>query len=226
MHTRVFSEHQRTVFERLKLVKDFFDQHEIILFGGTALALQVGHRMSYDFDFLSPQADLRDEFLNQLKAILPELTVIQWEENSLSIHWNEVQISFFSSITLKLLRPLLNYKHLKMLDKPDIIAMKIAAMLRRATIRDYFDIAYLLEFEHIPLAHMIEWFYEKYADQADQFTRSLIVKTLSYVDDVPDEELRILSHQEFWKAKDGLKVAIATILHQKAKELFITSVRK
>jgi predicted nucleotidyltransferase component of viral defense system len=191
----------------------------VILFGGTALALQIGHRMSYDFDFFSPQHNLRDEFLNELRAVLPELKVTQWEENTLSVQWNEVQISFFSNITLKIINPFLNYQHLRMLDKPDIIAMKIAAMLRRATIRDYFDIAYLLEFEGISLSEMIRWFYEKYAHQADQFTRSLIIKTLSYVDDVPDEDLRILSHQEFWNTKESLKSTIAGVLVQKSKDL-------
>ena len=176
--------------------------------------------MSYDFDFLSPEPGLRDSFLEQMKHILPELQVSQWEENTLSIHWNEVQVSFFSGITLKALSPLISYQHLYLLDKPDIIAMKIAAMMQRATIRDYFDIATLLQFENIALSQMIDYFYEKYGDQGSQFSKSLILKTLSHTEDVPEEDLRILSHLGYWSSKGStLKETITAVLHEKAKEM-------
>jgi len=45
LHLEIFDENRLAVFKKLKKYKRFG-----FLAGGTALALQIGHRISYDFD--------------------------------------------------------------------------------------------------------------------------------------------------------------------------------
>jgi hypothetical protein len=54
------------------------------LYGGTAIAIQLGHRVSVDFDFFRSESLSRNQLFNAA-PFLAEGTVIQDEENTLTI---------------------------------------------------------------------------------------------------------------------------------------------
>lgn len=70
----------------------------LVLYGGTAIALRLGHRTSVDFDFFTNNP-LDQQGLEQEFHFLSEATVIQSQQNTLSVVLpsadSTVKISFF-----------------------------------------------------------------------------------------------------------------------------------
>jgi hypothetical protein len=125
------------------------------LYGGTALALQRGHRQSVDFGFFSndPFAPLelqaRLEFLRQGQ-------VIQAAPNTLSLlldRGGPVKLSFFGGLEFGRVDERLQSEDgvLRVASLADLCAAKLAAILARAETRDYADLAEMLR-AGLPLA--------------------------------------------------------------------------
>lgn len=207
-HEIIFSKDQSIVFERLKSIKNYLNKKHFQLFGGTALALHIGHRRSYDFDFITPQSINPKEVAKNIISVLPELTIVRTKKNTLDCQWKTAKLSFFGGISRPFLFPTIAYEHLKLLSIPDILAMKISAMMERNVIRDYFDVATVLQFEGVTVKNLIDWFRQKYGEEARQFSDSWIIKCIAYLDDVPSELPVMTKHQDFWKGgaiKDNMK---------------------
>jgi len=122
-----------------------------VLYGGTAIALRLGHRVSVDFDFFSQNQLSR----TQLSAALPFLssaTVLQDELNSLSIlvpvnQDETVKVSFFGGITFgRVSRPELTSDGvLRVASLDDLMATKVKTILQRVTAKDYQDVAAMVQ---------------------------------------------------------------------------------
>lgn len=80
---------------------------EFVLYGGTALALHLGHRSSVDFDFFS-QRSLDIASLQAAIPFLADARIMQREKNTLSAivdRGGPVKISFFGLPKLPRLAP-------------------------------------------------------------------------------------------------------------------------
>src|SRR5437764_12182548 len=76
---------------------------EFVLYGGTALALRLGHRTSEDFDFFSNQTFQPDELERRI-PFLAGSTRLQSSPNtlvSLVDRNGPVKVSFFGGLTLR-----------------------------------------------------------------------------------------------------------------------------
>ncbi|KKP68443.1 MAG: hypothetical protein UR68_C0016G0003 [Candidatus Roizmanbacteria bacterium GW2011_GWA2_35_19] len=86
--------------ERKKIIPHFVAwKDKFYLAGGTALALQIGHRESVDFDFFSRHSFDTEVMIKQLSTLFGEklFTVTQVEKNTLSIVLHqEIKISFMT----------------------------------------------------------------------------------------------------------------------------------
>src|SRR5208337_1585729 len=74
-----------------------------VLYGGTALALRLGHRQSEDFDFFSSQSFISEELLAGL-SYLENATAVKLAENTLTCQVQRqgpVLISFFGGLDLR-----------------------------------------------------------------------------------------------------------------------------
>ena len=82
---------QKKIFEKLKNFTEFY------LVGGTALALQVGHRKSVDFDLFSAE-DIPSKLLDKVKIIFKDfnIKVVINHSEQLSIRINNAKIDFDS----------------------------------------------------------------------------------------------------------------------------------
>lgn len=158
---------------------------EYYLAGGTALALQLGHRDSIDFDFFK-QDDLDTlELFTKLKEIFFEKKIvkIQEEKNTLTILVNgDIKISFFSYY-YKLLKGKIKEENLSLASIEDIACMKLSAILSRATNKDYIDLYYILE--KYSLEEIIKYSQIKFPD----IDTNLILKSLVYFEDVVIEPI-------------------------------------
>ena len=89
---------QRQLWPLLKDTPGYFT-----LYGGTAIALRLGHRQSVDFDFFSNQPFDPGVLLHTI-PYLKQATVLQLEQNSLTCRVNfqgTVQLSYFGDLSLK-----------------------------------------------------------------------------------------------------------------------------
>lgn len=122
-----------------------------VLYGGTAVALRLGHRSSVDFDFFSDQALDRGNLERRL-PFLARATTIQEEPNTLSVlvpmpgEPAPVKLSFFGGLGFGRVgvpdRTSDGVAEVASID--DLLAMKLKVILQRAEAKDYLDIARLL----------------------------------------------------------------------------------
>jgi len=113
------------------------------LAGGTALALQIGHRISYDLDFFTDKKFKAQVFLkkiSQIKAYHHER--VEW--GTISGRLGDVKFSLFY-YPYPLLEKPIKFKNIKIAKIVDIAAMKIAAISERGTKRDFIDLYFILQ---------------------------------------------------------------------------------
>lgn len=150
------------------------------LAGGTALALQLGHRKSIDLDFFSQNFPTMPQLLKKLEPHQP--TITQQAPGTLDVLIKQVQTSFLE-YEYPLLKPFLDYKGLKMAGLADIACMKITAISSRGSKKDFVDLYFIMK-KH-PLPQLWDWFQQKYADV--NYQRLHLLKSLVYFADAEDE---------------------------------------
>ena len=168
----------------LPLLKEF--KNDFYLAGGTALALQLGHRDSIDFDFFSPNNIDTKKLFQKIKKIFNKYKIlkVQEENNTLTVYIDDnIKISFFT-YKYKLISKLLNEPYFKLASINDIGAMKLSAITSRASNKDYIDIYYILK--QIPLTKLLQSANKK----LPELDRNLILKSLVYFKDIKKEPIK------------------------------------
>jgi hypothetical protein len=119
-----------------------------VLYGGTALALRLGHRQSVDFDFFTAMSFEPEQLQRQLR-FAAEAEVLQKSGNTLSVRTPgtpEVRLSFFGGLTFGQVEPpdtcLDNGIYVAGLK--DLMATKLNTVYQRAEAKDYLDIDALI----------------------------------------------------------------------------------
>jgi hypothetical protein len=124
-----------------------FPEH-FVLYGGTALALRLGHRQSLDFDFFSSAPFTAHE----LSAALPFLQgaeILQSEANTLVVRIDRdgpVTVSFFGNLSFGQLETpdRVASAGIKIASLADLMATKLRAVFQRSESKDYIDIATMI----------------------------------------------------------------------------------
>lgn len=139
--------------ERLWPALGFTHGKGFVLYGGTAVALRCGHRVSVDFDFFTDRLlnkqDIYDAFPFSKNAILlqdqPEtLTMLIPSDEA---DENDVKISFFGKIEIgRVNEPdLTDDGVLLVASMDDLMATKLKVILQRIESKDYRDISALIK---------------------------------------------------------------------------------
>jgi len=156
----------------------FLKKYGFYLAGGTALALQLGHRTSRDLDFYTPHhfrgLALTREFQ---KIFSKEIQKPGLAEDTLWLKFGDTDISFFR-YPYKLIRPSLSYLTVKLASPEDIAAMKIEAIIERGTKRDFVDIYYLMK--KCGLKQLLNFTQKKYSEV---FNEQICLIALMYFKD-------------------------------------------
>ena len=168
---------QRAVWSDLKPLASRF-----VLYGGTALALRLGHRQSEDFDFFADAPVNPDELLNSL-PLLKGATVRQKAANTLTVtvHRSQpVKISFFGLSLRRVKNPeATNDGVARVASLLDIAACKMAVVQSRSESKDYLDVAALLK-NGVTLADALG---AAQAVYGEQFNPLITLKALNYFGD-------------------------------------------
>lgn len=197
MYSNILNKNQLAIIKKLKLPKppDFY------LAGGTALALQIGHRTSIDFDFYSQKNFQSSELTQTITNIFPNSKTLFQAEDTLKTVVGDTELSFFY-YPYRLLEDLKKLQDISLASLADIAAMKLAAIVQRGAKRDFIDIYFLLKI--YTLEDLVNFALAKYPP----YQPMLILRSLIYFEDAEKEskrELKIFDPDFSWpKAKDKI----------------------
>lgn len=173
--------------KRKKLLKElgFLKKYGFYLAGGTALALQIGHRTSLDFDFYTEKKFDNKKLFLELEKKFKNVVLIQKPEQTLIVKINEIEASFFY-YPYFLINPLVKINGVNIASTEDIVAMKLIAISDRGTKRDFIDIYFLLK--EFSLKEIFEFVKKKYP----MFNIYVGLQGLTYFKDAEKQQQRKL----------------------------------
>lgn len=148
----------------LRLVKNISDDlsfQNFRLGGGTALALQIGHRKSLDADFIAEDSFDKEEITAVIENAFADVKDIHRGEHGIFCKINDIKVDF---LTWKrpFIRNAVKEGSLRMLHVEEIAAMKVFAITRRGEKKDYVDIAELLW--QYSLEQLMEFYSERHPE--------------------------------------------------------------
>src|SRR3989344_5823217 len=137
----------------------FLNKLGFYMAGGTALALQIGHRTSLDFDFYTEKKFDTRKFREGIDKKFENVQEIFISGDSLELNMGGVKMSFFW-YPYGLIRPIVEIKGVGFASKEDIAAMKILAISQRGKRRDFIEISFLIK--EFGIKQVFEFTKEKY----------------------------------------------------------------
>lgn len=178
MASTILTKRQQKVLE---LLNDVVREGEFYLAGGTALALQLQHRRSIDFDFFTPK-DFQPE---SLRRLLSPPRVVYEARGTLTVMLDEVQVSFFHYPHRLLAAPRF-FSGVQVAHPDDLAAMKLSALSSRGSRRDFIDL-YFIATAQRPLAECLALFQKKF--EATKMDEYHLLKSLIYFEDAETEAM-------------------------------------
>ena len=190
LHTEILPEQQKRLFDILS------DQSWITPFylaGGTALALQIAHRQSIDFDFF-----IKENFDNRniIETLCKygKFELFNEARNTINGLLNDVRISFFK-YKYPLLNNPLSYKNMSIANPEDIALMKLEAISGRGSKKDFIDLYFLLQ--EFSLSKLFEKYPFKYGIEISNHYH--LLKSLTYFEDAEHEPMPKMFEKILWE---------------------------
>lgn len=197
MYQEVINAKTKRVLETIDKIKEIGNFY---LAGGTALALQLGHRKSIDLDWFS-QKEFDVGILKKDLSSFGDLKIDSEDKQTLNCRLDDVKISFFV-YSYKILFPLVDFNKIKLADEHDIACMKIDTISSRGAKKDFIDLYFLLE--KYRLEELLNLFDKKYA--GIKYNRFHLLKSLTYFDDAESEPMpEMLKNISWEEIKDEIK---------------------
>ena len=201
MHPEALSDKGKEILSKLKNFSDFY------LAGGTALALQIGHRKSVDFDFFS-EKEISKNLLNEVKKIFSQNSLSPSVNNpdELTVFIDGTKITFLK-YPFPMVSKQIIYEGIKLLSVKEIAATKAYTIGRRGSYKDYIDLYFVILEKHSDLNGIIELAEKKYGGE---FNSRLFLEQLVYLEDIKDTEIVFLKSsvekkeaEDFFQKKIG-----------------------
>jgi hypothetical protein len=128
---------------------------EFVLYGGTAIALQLGHRQSVDFDFFT-RSEFDPEHLLATTPLLAGADLVEMAPNTLTLRHGQhdpVLLSFFGVARLPTMRPphTVDPPNVRIADLLELAGMKAMVVQKRAEAKDYLDLHALIHLASVDL---------------------------------------------------------------------------
>jgi hypothetical protein len=166
---------------------------DFVLVGGTALALQFGHRKSIDIDLFNARSFDPLSIGRHIESVYDgkEIAVLQ---NAVFSYIEGVKTDMVS-LPYSWVRPLVETQGIRMASPEDLAATKFNAIVESGRrLKDYIDIFYLLE--HANLDHWLGAYAERYSERNAAIAKNAL---LYHVEIKFDVELNLLGREFNWK---------------------------
>ncbi len=200
--------HKNTVSEEcFRLINDLMDIQSLDSFrlvGGTALALQKGHRQSVDIDLFCSRDFNNEDILMALEASLypdrPEEVRIYPFGFFCTLRQIKTDFMYWGH---SFAEEQLTMESIRMATPAEIFAMKLQAISGRSQKKDFVDIAILLD--EIPLSQARKIFEQKYPE----YDPGAVVKQLTYFDMAENSPMPDMLIPLTWeKVKEKIEIAV------------------
>lgn len=185
MYDEALTKNAASFFPNFLRFQDFY------LAGGTALALQIGHRVSVDFDLFSFH-ELSPNLLQKIKKVFTgsKITLTYRAPEQLNLLIDGVKFTFFH-FPYPLVTPLVRYKKIPLASIRELAVMKAFAIGKRLAYKDYVDWYFLLKERHVGLPSVIRLAKQKFHGD---FNDRLFLGQLVSLEDVPTQTIDFLRH--------------------------------
>lgn len=162
------------------------------LAGGTALALQLAHRVSVDLDWFS-QLELPKNLLEELEKYFAGAQVIPETASpeELTVMIDGVKTTFFA-YPFPLSESLLEDSGFKLASVREIALMKARTIGRRAAFRDYVDLYFILRAGQLTLPELLTKAKKHFGDE---FNQRLFLEQLVYLKDIEEQGVEFLAEK-------------------------------
>lgn len=162
------------------------------LAGGTALALQLGHRISVDLDFFSlNQFDENEVSQNLRKTGEYTLDRNAWQTVMGKLMDTKFSLFYYD---YPLIEKTHDFQGINIASLQDIAAMKLHAIEDRGARRDFIDLYFLCQ--QFPITQMLNWYDQKYKVlESHQYH---ILRGLTYFEDALMQEMPVMLKSVDW----------------------------
>lgn len=194
--------HYETLPRKTKKALDFlskeewFSQSNWYLAGGTALALQAGHRKSIDLDFFTEDRNFENEELLGKFSKIDDWEVEMNRKNTIYAKLFGAKISFIAYPFFIPKQQPLRHGTIRVLNQIDIGVMKITAISQRGRKRDFFDL-YWCAHNVEPLENIIKRLKAQYPAIAHDYHH--ILKSMVYFEDAESDPEPEIYFSADWK---------------------------
>lgn len=182
MHSETLDANSR---KNLLILKKGIPLNVFYLAGGTAVALHLGHRISYDLDFFSNKS-FDGLALGRTLSALGDYRNKFLDGNNLIGGFNGTSISFIF-YKPEMIGKFQQFEGVHIAALDDLIGMKIEAISSRGKKRDFIDLFSMMQHKSISITDAIFLYKEKYKN----FNPSIIhaLKSLTYFSDAENDPL-------------------------------------
>ena len=171
--------------DTLELLKTISAQPEVQqtrLVGGTALALQYGHRQSVDLDFFGQLPEDMNSLIDMAHRV-GDVMVLQRGKILLQMIVNQVKVDFVDYTRCPWIDDPIKGDGFVLASDKDIAAMKVNAIIGRGTRKDFIDLYVLLQ--HYSLAQIMAFYQQKYPD----FSEYRALLSMTYFEDAEKQDM-------------------------------------
>jgi hypothetical protein len=212
MFTKIISGSLMKLIEKLNAIPDMAS---LYLGGGTALALQLGHRRSEDLDFFMPERIDPVSLLKAIAVTTGDLLVLNQTPAHTELLIQKIKVDLISE-RISPRFPLIpidpQILDLKMADARDIGGMKLLAIGSRGSKKDFVDL-FCLTREVITLESLIGTA-ERGLKEA-KYSRLLFLKSLVDFEEAEQEPDPMMIWDKSWgEIKEALKEDVRRIAHK------------
>ena len=181
------------------------------LAGGTAVALHVGHRLSFDLDFFSEGRFDSRSLAKELRR-LGEFEAETEEEDTLLGVFEKTKVSFFF-LDERLIVTTSTYGGVRVAAKKDLMAMKVMAISHRGSKRDFIDLYALMATADLSLEEVLGLVKKKYGAKTINLT--YIIRSLVYFEDADSDQtqLHLLKPVDWERVKGFFEHEVPQLIH-------------
>ena len=194
--------------ELLKLLCQEPYLHECRLVGGTALALQYGHRQSVDLDMFGSFEPEENHLFDIVLKPYAKIVKVKDRPNIKICFMDNVKVDFVNYSIYPWIEKPVEENGLRLASPKDIAAMKINAIEGRGSKKDFIDMYFLLQ--HYSLEEILGFYSQKYPNYS--IYRAL--KSLAYFVDADVKEMPTMFVDISWEEiKSFIKKQVADYEH-------------
>lgn len=169
------------------------------LVGGTALALQYGHRRSVDLDFFGLFTEDTYELTQYLSENFTDVVIHNGTKNIKAYVINGVKVDIVNYDYPWIDTPVVE-DGIRLASPKDIAAMKVNAIIGRGTKKDFIDVYFLLR--HFTFEELIDLYLKKYPEASEY--RALL--SMTYFEDAEPQPMPFMFKNVDWeKIKQHIK---------------------